>query len=263
MRLSYLCILLLAASLHLASAPNASAETDAAKDAQAQREPTPTSIHELVTPLEQLIHAEARFDALTREQRDEVLSSHGLKTVPDSSLAWRTIFLRNSRKPGQLVYYNPQKGLLLFQRRQLVAQEKPIQIADAQTLKQLNLSAAILPVQIVQDGTTQLLTWHIKPQEDKSERLILTLYKPIGSSFGKPFEQPIATRPDKNSPWELLATFELLKGKKHYAIKWTTLPHDLHDEPPQTKLLLWNRWEGAFREPTAPHTRPRRDNAGI
>lgn len=196
--------------------------------------------------------------ALPDADREQILTTYGFKKgLPSSSTAWRAVFLRGSSSPGQLLVLDAKGVLTLHQGRKTIAKERPLRLADKATCDALGIPAPALPVRIIQDGTTQLLVWHIVEAPDKSQQLRITLIKPIGRFFGRPVERTVAIRPDKDTPWSLTGRLEVLRGQKHHALRFSPLAPDGSPGADSPQLLLWNRWEGVFRAPKPPAARPK------
>jgi hypothetical protein len=241
-----LCFVCAAASAQAPPAPQTAPPEQPAR---------PQQIPDDALPLDALIDHNA---ALPDEDRETILATHGFnKGLPPSSRAWRAVFLRGTTAPGQLLVLDAKGALTLHQGKKTIAKERPLRLADKATCDALGIPAPALPVRIIQDGTTQLLVWHIVEGADKAQQLRVTLLKPIGRFFGRTIERTIAIRPDQDTPWSLTGRLDVLRGQKHHALRFTPLAPDGSPGADSPQLLLWNRWEGIFRTPKPPVARPK------
>jgi hypothetical protein len=258
--------LILALALTLLATPGVAQQPadmpkDAPQDLEAQA-PAEQARDPEALSVEEVLDKDAPLRSMSSSARDEILAKHGLKKgLPRGADAWQAVFIRGSAAPGQLVVHDPKHGLTLYQGRKASAHERSIQLADDATCDQLSLSSPILPVRIIQDGTTQLLVWHVVEAPDKTQQLHITLLKPIGRFFGKTLDRVVAIRPDKKTPWSLVGRLDILRGQKHHALRWFPLAPDGSPSDKSPQLLIWNRWEGSFRQPKPPAARPKRPPA--
>lgn len=182
-------------------------------------------------------------------KREEVPASARLNA---KGVAYRGLFLHGNENP-QLLLVEPGEGVSVYLGSTRMAQLKGLDLASDASLKALGVKEAILPVELIQDGTTQLLVWRKVPAADGSVHIHATVLKPIGRFFGHVLDRHVATR--KGDKVTVHARLGVLQDNTQPDLLWT--PLDAKGTPTSTqRVLRWNVWSGTFHAwepvPTAP-----------
>lgn len=181
---------------------------------------------------------------------DEVPASARLNA---RGVAYRGLFLHGNDNP-QLLLVEPGEGVSVYLGSTRMAQLKGLELASETSLKALGVKQAVLPVELIQDGTSQLLVWRKVAAADGSVRIHATILKPIGRFFGRVLDRHVATR--KGDKVTVHARLQVLQNDSQPDLLWT--PLDAKGTPTSTtqRVLRWNVWSGTFSAwepvPTAP-----------
>lgn len=119
------------------------------------------------------------------------------------------------------------------------------------------------PVRVIEDGTTQLLTYWPEQSEHSDEQTVRVkagVLKVIGPFVGKIFEEPVARSPSGDPQADLERTnyVEFLRDEDDSETLIRVTPADSGGEPAgdEARIFEWNPWEGVFRVPKPPPTAP-------
>jgi len=210
--------------------------------------------------LEQITIKEAILDPSKADDQKLLSSQHSLslnKSALAFSADFSTFHKRNNNPQlvsvhdGRITYYNGTHQVVRLD---------GVQLLGAKTLKQLELTQSVTPVQLIQDGSTQLLVYR-KVKNTKGDILYkVTLYKLFGRYFGKAFEQTIATQRSGQSQLVNVAKVEFLRGEANPFIRITPISPGGDTLTSQAQILRYNGWEGLYRIPAPVHTAPKRDS---
>ena len=199
---------------------------------------------------------DASLRAALAKQHNVSLGPHALAFSADFS----TFHKRNDQP--QLVSIQD-KRLTYYNGPHAVVRVEGVQLLDSSTLKQLGLTQSgltqsALPVQLIQDGSTQLLVYR-KVQNAKGDTLYkMTLYKVFGSYIGKVIDQTFAAQLAGSSTIVHTAKLELLRGETHPFLRVTPLDERGQALTNQVQLLRYNGWEGLYLVPSKAPTSPKR-----
>lgn len=210
---------------------------------------------ESLQPVDALV-AHALLDVSTEEARRSVAAARGIPLAADPGLiVLGGTFLRGEESTAVVI---PGNNLRIYSEGSVTAQRRLNRHAKGVDLSPVT-DSPVTAVQLVRDGSTQILVHYAERSGDGATLYKVAIYKVIGPEVGSVFEQTLARRASDNEPVEHLGRFRVLQGKTHRFIEWTHLDAEGNPAgPPQ--ILRWNRWEGVFRPPTPPPTAPRRQS---
>lgn len=213
-----------------------------------------------LTPLslDQLTHDGAIVD-LTNSAAAQQLAKQHNTSLPKSALAFQadfSAFHKRNDQPqlisvhdGRMTYYNGTHQ---------VVRVDGLQLLSPKTLQKFNLPSSVIPVQLIQDGTTQLLVYR-KVKNNKGDTLYkVSLYKLFGRYFGKSFEQTFAIQ-KADSTIMHTAKIEFLRGEKHPFLRVTPYAPDGQLLTNSAQIMRYDAWEGLFRVPAPVPSAPKRN----
>ena len=207
------------------------------------------------------------FDLTDAAQRQKVEQKFGVSPPSsESAVAIPGTFL----DPDQFSEFDDLEELDNEERNKQVAIVRPgekievyagsEEIASLQLSKDLGLPGPltdIRPVQVIEDGTTQLVAYWAETTEDSEKiRYKAGLLKVIGPFVGKIFEETVATKATPSAEMQRRGYFEFLSGQKNCFIRWTPADGDGDPKAADADVLKWNRWSGVYRLPKPPPTAP-------
>ncbi len=151
--------------------------------------------------------------------------------------------------------------LTYWQSAEKVAVLKNVQLLSQDELEPFGVKQPVLPVQLLGDGTTQLLVWRSVKTTRGDTLYKITLYQVVGRYFSKAFDQTLARRDKDASQLTHVARFEVSPGKKVAALSITPLDDKGKLLTQQRQRFEWNPWEAMFRVPAPVHTAPKRNQS--
>lgn len=139
-----------------------------------------------------------------------------------------------------------------------VTQLKGIQLMSKATRKKLGINAdsSVLPVSLVNDGTTQVMVWRKVQNKQRDTLYKLTVYRVFGRYFGKLTDQTIAVQPAGKSAILPTRTIEWVQGTSHVDMHVKLLDRSGQPVADGTRVYRYNRWEGRYRTPQLVPTSP-------
>ncbi|MFU8803491.1 MAG: hypothetical protein ACNA8W_06760 [Bradymonadaceae bacterium] len=194
------------------------------------------------------------LDTSSADRRRAVASSRGVNLPGDDGLiVLAGTFVRGEESTVVLV---PGKNIRFYADGSIAGQLALDHHTQGIDLGELT-NETVQPVQLVKNGTSQILVHYAHRHESGAIDYRVAIYKAIGTDVGTIFEQTLARRSSPDAPLEHMGRFRILEGKAHRFIEWTYL--DPAGNPlGEPQILRWNRWEGVYRLPTPPPTAPRR-----
>lgn len=202
---------------------------------------------------------------------------HGVDVSSDDLLAFEGKFSRRASETPELVVLDrDREELRLYRGRSVAVRQRGLDLPSDSELEQLGAPAAALPVEVVRDGTLQILVWRkgapelpvpVRSSDEEKkpsararvEHYHLTAYKVIGDYFGRPLDRVIARRDTPDAGITVTTQLSFAEGKRHLDVIETPLDDAGAPIEEKRQRLYWNHWEGAFTPPRPIPTAPRRE----
>ena len=211
-----------------------------------------------------LVKGEAGFEALAVSGlQDLSRSSNTIKKnhnvtikTPKRSVAVTGQFTPRKRgESTELLALTPERGLELFRDKTSLIRDKHVMPLTAEEREALGVDAVARPIQIVRDGTSQLMVWR-KAKDRRGDVVYkVTIYKVIGNYLGEVVDREIG-RLDRDTKKPVrTARVEVLASKGRVKLKLIPVRRGA-DRPSAASVLEWDAWEGVFVAPRIAPTSP-------
>ncbi len=186
----------------------------------------------------------ARLDLSKQDARDYVKKSHGISVKSDDELlAYKGIFASSRDDAPQLLVVDLDKDeLRLYEGSSVRARYKNLGLISKKDAEALDLPSRTLVAQTTQEGTMELVLWRKTTHKGAPARYHMSVFKVIGSYFGKAFSHEIARKP-KGEEMIPTAQVEIFHDKGTKALSFGV------STSKTTTLYKWDRWSGTFADP--------------
>jgi hypothetical protein len=215
-------------------------------------------------PSTTLIKGEAGFDAIAipgakdvSKESSSLKRDHDLTIkTPGRSAAAAGQFTRRKRGESvELLAVTPERGLELYRNTSSLIRDKDVVPLTAEEREALGVDVVARPVQLVRDGTSQLMVWR-KAKDRRGDVVYkVTIYKVIGDYLGEVLDREIG-RIDRDTKKPVrTARVEVLASGGRVKLKLIPVRRGA-DRPSAASVLEWDAWEGVFVEPRLAPTSP-------
>lgn len=189
----------------------------------------------------------ARLDLSDSKARTYIKSTHGITLDDnDEAIAYKGIFASSRSEGPQLLVIDLKKDQLrLYEGTTVRAEHKDLGLITRKEAASLELPRRALVAQTTQEGTMELVVWR-KTGTSSSARYHMSVYKVIGSYFGKAFSHEVARTSSKSSTITPTAQINVFQSASSKALSFgvSRLGQDA-----RTILYKWDRWSGTFANP--------------
>jgi hypothetical protein len=217
-----------------------------------RREPKPDPLALIDPDIDDAVVASDDDDRMSTLQDDYPLGD---------SLAESAVVLTGNFDAGEgdeVAVVEPGRRIQIFDASGRIAElEFSSNLAD--TVPEDARRSGTVAVEVIRDGTAQILTHWAEQHEDGTVVYKMGLFKLIESYVGTSFEAELARKPADAESFERNGTYEFLHGDDHAYIRWIPASDSGGFDASEATVYKWNKWEGVYRVPKPPPTAPKRD----
>jgi hypothetical protein len=158
----------------------------------------------------------------------------------------------------ELAVVQPGRRIQIFNKSKRLAEFK-FSTTTAATGPEKTDRSGTKAVEIVRDGTAQILTHWTEKDEDGGVTYKVGVFKLIESYIGTAFEAELAQKAPESDTFDSTGTYEFLRGNDHVFIRWIPTTEEGDFDASEATVYKWNQWEGVYRIPKPPPTAPKRE----
>lgn len=221
-----------------------------------------------------ITRSESVLDLADAKVRTAAKEMHGVSLDADEHIAIQGNFTRDAVKKAkagedspELMVIDLKDGSISFHRSgHRTVRLKDVSFPSKKELQALGTNQVATAVEIIPDGTVQVLVWRKDEVAGASKKkgkptyaYKATVYKVIGNHIGAPLDREVARSAAPGSAPVVTATLEPTQKDQFTRFVYTPLRADGTPDKSNQLQLRWNQWEGVFRHPRPVPTAPKRD----
>ncbi|MEC9442415.1 MAG: hypothetical protein VYE40_15055 [Myxococcota bacterium] len=214
------------------------------------------------------------LDLSDEKVRAKAKEMHGVSLDADEHIAIEGTFTRDAARKAkdgealaELMVIDLKDNTISFHKPgHRTVRLSDLSFPSKKELQALGATQVATAVEIVPDGTLQVLVWRKdevagagKKKGKPAYAYKATVYKVIGNHIGAPLDREVARSTSATSTPVVTATLEPTQQEQFTRFVYTPLRTDGTPDKSNQLQLRWNQWEGVFRHPRPVPTAPKRD----